>query len=46
LWVRSAPSGRLPITSVKVPPRSIQNSQLPDMRSIPPVFYATLDEHD
>jgi len=43
LWVRSAPSGRLPITSVKVPPRSIQNSQLDAMRSIPTLFYATLD---
>ena len=27
LWVTSPPSGRRPITSVNVPPRSIQNSQ-------------------
>src|SRR5580704_5460730 len=50
LWVPSVPSGRRPITSVKVPPRSIQNSQVlpdvppevPDMRSLPFDSYATL----
>src|SRR5579859_1487740 len=50
LWVVSAPSGRRPMTSVNVPPRSTQNSQaplagvgtVPDMRSIPPVVCVTL----
>ena len=43
LWVTSVPSGRRPITSVKVPPRSIQNSQLPEHALDPVfVFYATL----